>query len=154
MIQGDQDALGYPQRPRLAQLWGVQQVPVMSIKSWYCACSYTILKIIRFKTVPRWLWCSWTPSATSSSSIMASTASTSYVHQKLTWHIFIHYFSKTKWFQTAPVWYLVIKMLLDTHSDLVKLNHGRLNKNQFCSSKIDMAHVYILNMHNINFWWT
>ena len=32
MIQGDKDALGHPQRPRQAQLWRVQLVPVMIIK--------------------------------------------------------------------------------------------------------------------------
>ena len=33
VIQGDQDALGHPQRPRQAQPWGVQQVPLMFIKN-------------------------------------------------------------------------------------------------------------------------
>ena len=32
LIQGDQDALGHPQRPRQAQPRPVQQVPVMFIK--------------------------------------------------------------------------------------------------------------------------
>ena len=33
--QGDLTALGHPQRPRHAQPWGVQQVPVMFIKNWH-----------------------------------------------------------------------------------------------------------------------
>ena len=32
-FQVDHDALGYPQRPCQAQLWRVQQVPVMCIKN-------------------------------------------------------------------------------------------------------------------------
>ena len=35
-------------------------------------------------------------------------------------------------------------MLLDTHSDLVKLNHGEFTKYHLCPSKNDMAHVYVL----------
>ena len=44
MIQGDQDALGHPQRPRQAQPWCVQQVQVMSIKNLYGTCLYTIFQ--------------------------------------------------------------------------------------------------------------
>ena len=33
--QGGLKALGNPQRPRQAQPWGVQQVPVMFIKNWH-----------------------------------------------------------------------------------------------------------------------
>ena len=51
-------------------------------------------KINRFRMVPRWSWCSPTPSATSTSSTMASTASTSYFHKKLTWHMFISFFQR------------------------------------------------------------
>ena len=36
------------------------------------------------------------------------------------------------------------KKLLDTLSDLVKLNLGEFSKNQLCSPKIYMAHVDIL----------
>ena len=42
MIQGDQDALGHPQRPRQAQPWGVYQVPVMIIKILHGTGLYTI----------------------------------------------------------------------------------------------------------------
>ena len=35
-------------------------------------------------------------------------------------------------------------MISDTLSDLVKLNQGEYIKYQLCSSKFDMAHVYIL----------
>ena len=46
-----------------------------------------------------WSRCSWTPSATSSSRLtMGSIESTSYVHQKLTWHMLISYNSKTNRF--------------------------------------------------------
>ena len=33
VIQGDQDDLGHTQRPRQAQPWGFQQVPLMFIKN-------------------------------------------------------------------------------------------------------------------------
>ena len=38
----------------------------------------------------------------------------------------------------------MIKMLSDTLSNIVKLNHGEFSKNHLCPSKIDMAYVYIL----------
>ena len=38
----------------------------------------------------------------------------------------------------------VIKMLSDTPSDLVKLNHGKFSKYHLCPSKIDMAHVHTI----------
>ena len=95
----------------------------------------------------------------------SNTASTSYVHQKLTWidlkwsqrdqddlrpptftsygeyrnltwHMFFYYFSKTNWFKTVQAWYRVIKMLLDTLSDLVKLNHGAYSKYKVLFIKI------------------
>ena len=40
MIQGDQEALRHPQRPRQAQPLGVQQVPLMSINYLYGTCLY------------------------------------------------------------------------------------------------------------------
>ena len=101
-------------------------------------------KINRFKMVPRWSVCSWTPLATSTNPTMGSTASTSYVHQKLTWHMFICCFSKTNRFKTVPAWYRVIKRLLDTLSDLDKLDQGEYSKYQLCSSKINMTHVCML----------
>ena len=75
------------------------------------------------------------------SSFIGSTASTSYVHQKLTWHIFISYHSKTNQFETVQAWYRVIKRLSDILSDLDKLNRGECSKYQLCSSKIDMTPV-------------
>ena len=51
-------------------------------------------------------------------------ARTSYVHQYLTWHMFIHCFSKTNRFKMVPASYRVLKMLSDTFSDLLKLNHS------------------------------
>ena len=59
----------------------------------------------------------------------------------MTWHMFICCFSKTNRFKTVPAWYRVIKRLSDTLCDHDKLNQG---KYQFCSSKIDMKHVYML----------
>ena len=44
---------------------------------------------------------------------------------------------------------MIMKMLLDTLSDLAKLNHGEYSKYQLCSPKIDMAHVYILLFKDI-----
>ena len=35
-------------------------------------------------------------------------------------------------------------MLLDTISDLVKLNQGKYSKYQLCSSKTDITQVYML----------
>ena len=116
MIKGDQDALGHPQRPRQAQPWGVQQVPVMNIKIWHGTCLYTIFqRQIDLKQSQRdigWSRCSWTPSATSSRSTMGSSASTTYVYQKLTWHMFKCYFSKTNRFKTVSALYRVIKITL------------------------------------------
>ena len=80
--------------------------------------------INRIEMVPRWSCCSLTPWATSRSSTMASIASNSYVNQNLTWHMFIRYFSKANRFKTVPEWYWLMKMLLDAHSDLVKVNLG------------------------------
>ena len=103
--QGDQDALGHPQRPRQGQPWGVQQVPVMYIKNWHDTCLYAIFqRQIYLQESQRdtvWSRCSRIPSATSTSSTMGSSASPSYEHQNLTWHMFIYYFSKTNLFQTS-----------------------------------------------------
>ena len=139
--QGDLKALGHPQRPSQAQPWGVQQVPFIFIKKDIAYVYRLFFKYKRFKMVLRRSWCYRIPSATSTKSTKASTASTSYVHQNLTWHMFIYYFSKTNWFKTVPAWYRVIKMLLDTLSDLVKVNHGEFSKYHLCLSKIDMTHV-------------
>ena len=90
--QGDQDALGHPQRPRQGQPWGVQQVPLMFIKNWHDTCLNAIFqRQIDLKQSQRytgWSRCSWTPSATSTSSTKESTASTSYDHKNLTLHMF------------------------------------------------------------------
>ena len=101
---------------------------------------YYFSKINQFKLVHRWSLCFWTPS----SSTMASTASTKYVNQKLTCKCLICYFKKTNRFKTVPASYRVIKRLLDTLSELVKLNHEDYSMYQLCSPKIDMAHVDIL----------
>ena len=88
---------------------------------------YFFSKINLFKMVPTWSWCPRTPSATSTSSTLESTASTSYVHQKLAWRMMVmvlYYFSKTNQFKMVPASYRLIKMLSDTSSDLIKLNHG------------------------------
>ena len=107
--QGDLKALGHPQRPRQAQPWGVQQAPfIFIIKNWHSACLYTISKINQFKMVPCWSLWSRTPSATSTSSTKARTAST--IMFIKVWHgTCIYYFSKTNWFKTVPSWYRVIK---------------------------------------------
>ena len=98
VIQGDQDALGHPQRPRQAQPWWVQQVLLMFIKNWHDICLYAIFqRQIDLKESQRdtvWSRCSRIPSATSTSSTMGSSASPSYEHQNLTWHMFIYYFWK------------------------------------------------------------
>ena len=44
VIQGDQDVPGHPQRPRQAQPWGEQQVPLMSMKNLYGTCLYSIFQ--------------------------------------------------------------------------------------------------------------
>ena len=44
VIQVDQEALGYPQRPRQAQPWGVQQVQPKYVKNLSGACLYTIFQ--------------------------------------------------------------------------------------------------------------
>ena len=103
--QGDLSALGHPQRPRQAQPWRVQQVPLIFTKKLtWCMFMYYFSKINRFKMVPSWSWSSRTPSATLTSSTKASTASTSYVHQNLTRHMFMSYFSKTSLFKTKANW--------------------------------------------------
>ena len=94
--------------------------------------------------VPGGSRCSRTPSASSSSSTLASKERTSYVNQNLTLGKFICYISKTNWFKTVPAWYREIKLLSEFLSDLVQLNHCEINKYQLCSSKIGVAHVYKL----------
>ena len=129
--QGDLRALGHPQRPRQAQPWGVQQVPFIFIKmNIWNMFHKRFLKRKRSGRVPRWSEGSRTPSATSSSSTMGSSASktctstatsssstirstaiTRYVHQKLIWLMFIHYPSMKNRFETVTVSYRVIKLL-------------------------------------------
>ena len=43
-----------------------------------------------------------------------------------------------------------IKMLSDTLSDLVKINHGEYSKYQLCFSKIDVTHIYMLFFKDIS----
>ena len=50
-------------------------------------------------------------------------------------------FAKDRWIQNGPK---VIMVLLDTLSDLDKLNQGEYSKYQLCSSKFDMTDVYML----------
>ena len=53
--KGDHGALGHPQRPRQAQLWQVQQVPVMFIKNWHRHMFiWYFSKTNRFRMVPAW----------------------------------------------------------------------------------------------------
>ena len=61
-----------------------------------------------------------TISATSSSSTMASTASISYVHHNLKWHMSIYYFSITTLFRLVPGWssYSRIPPAISTNSTL------------------------------------
>ena len=96
--QGDLRALGHPQRPRQAQPWGVQQVPVMFIKNWNDTCLYAVIQrqidLIQSQRDTGWSRGSWTPSATSSSSTMRSSASTTWVHKKLIWRMFIYHLSQ------------------------------------------------------------
>ena len=100
--QGDLRALGHPQRPRQAQLWGVEQVPFIFIKmNFWNMVHERFLKRKWSRWVPRASEGSLTPST---SSTKASKASTSLVHQKLTWHMFICYFAKKNRFKTVPVW--------------------------------------------------
>ena len=86
----------------------------------------------------------------STCSTMGSTASTSYIIKNGPWsprdrntHTHKQYPHK---FLTIPHYlkcFQVIKILWDFSSNLHKLNHEFI-KYQLCSSKIDMAHVYIL----------
>ena len=116
MIQGDQDTLGH----------------------FHLTCSYTSKDIS--------IWCgsrvieklSQTPSATLSSTTMRSSASSTPVHHKLIWCMFIYYFFKDKSIQNGPK---VISVLSDTLSDLNKLNYVEYSTYQLCSQKIGMAYV-------------
>ena len=106
----------------------------MFIRNCHDTCLYAILqRQIDLKQSERytgWSRCSQTPSATSSSSTMGSSASktctstatsssstirstaiTRYVHQKLIWLMFIHYPSMKNRFETVTVSYRVIKLL-------------------------------------------
>ena len=163
MIQGDQEVLRHPQRPHQAQPRRVQQVPVMFIKNWHDTCLYAIFqRQVDLKQSQRdtgWSRGSRTPSATSTSSTKASTASTSYVHQKLAWHMFICYFSKTNRFKTVPAWCRVIKRLSDTLSDLVKLNHGEFRKYYIVIFIIKLTYIQFLNINRFRMvprwsWWS
>ena len=81
-----------PQPPHQAQPWGAQQLQIMSLKNWYGGSLYTFfLKINWFKRVSRWSWCFRTPSATSTSTTMASTASTSSSKIEMT-HFYMLFF--------------------------------------------------------------
>ena len=92
--QGDLRALGHPQRPWQAQPWGVQQVPFIFIKmNIWNMFHERFSKRKRSGWVPRWSEVSRTPSATSTSSTMGSTASTIYIHKNehlkyVSWTIF------------------------------------------------------------------
>ena len=78
----------------------------MFIKNWHDIGSYVCYfsKTSRFNgpSMIQGSRCSWKPSATSSSSTMGSKASTSYCHQKLTWHMLISFNSKTNAFKVDP----------------------------------------------------
>ena len=104
---GDLRALGRPQRPRQAQPWGVQQVPFIFIKmNIWNILNERFLKRKRSGWVPRWSEGSRTPSATSTSSTMGSTASTIYIHKiehlkYVSWTIFEN---KTTWMGPKVIW--------------------------------------------------
>ena len=78
----------------------------MFIKNWHDTCINAIFQrqidLKQSQHDTGWSRCSWTPSATSSSSTMGIKASTSYVHQKFTWHMLISYNSKTNRFKVVP----------------------------------------------------
>ena len=115
--------LGHPQRIDKLTMGSTASTSYVCQKlTWHILISYD-LNINRFKVVPGGSRCSRTPSTTSSSSTMASIASTSNVHQYLTWHMVIYYFSKTNRFKMVPASFRVIKMLSDTFSEFLKLNH-------------------------------
>ena len=92
--QGDLRALGHPQRPWQAQPWGVQQVPFIFIKmNIWNMFHERFSQRKRSGWVPRWSEGSRTPSATSTSSTIGSTASTIYIHENehlkhVSWTIF------------------------------------------------------------------
>ena len=50
--------------------------------------------------------------------------------------MFICYFPKSNRFKTVPAWYRVIKKILDTLSDLDKVNHGEYSKYQLFHQKL------------------
>ena len=92
--QGDLRSLGHPQLPRQAQPWGVQQVPFIFIKmNIWNMFHERFSKTKRPGWVPRWSEGSRTPSATSTSSTIGSTASTIYIDENehlknVSWTIF------------------------------------------------------------------
>ena len=103
--QGDLRSLGHPQRPRQAQPWGVQQVPFIFIKmNIWNMFHERFLKRKRSGWVPRWSEGSRTPSATSTSSTMGSTASTIYIHK----NEHLKYVSWTI-FEKKTIWKLLFK---------------------------------------------
>ena len=136
--QGDLRALGHPQRPQQAQPRRVQQVPVMFIKNWHHKCLYAIFQrkidLKQSQCDTGWSRGSRTPSVTSSSSTMGSTASTSHVHQNLTRHMLISYYSKTNRFKVVPRGSRWSQAPTSSRSTMV-------------SSASDMTHVYWLSFN-------
>ena len=59
-------------------------------------------------------------------------------------HVLFMYYSKKTLFKLVPAWHRVIKMLLDTFSDLDKPNHREYGKYPVMLIKITMAQVCIL----------
>ena len=103
--QGDLRSLGHPQRPRQAQPWGVQQVPFIFIKmNIWNMFHERFLKRKRSGWLPRWSEGSRTPSATSTSLTMGSTASTNYILKNEHLKLFHERFSQRKRSGWVPRW--------------------------------------------------
>ena len=103
--QGDLRALGHPQQPWQAQPWVVQQVPFIFIKmNIWNMFHDRFLQRKRSGWVPRWSKGSRTPSATSTSFTMGSTASTIYIHKNEHLKHVHELFSKRKLCWWVPKW--------------------------------------------------
>ena len=114
MVPGDHDALGHPQQlchayhESSASTTYVHQMLNHGEYSKYHYCSskltwrmfmfiYYFSNTNRFEMVPGWSICPQTPSTTLSTSTIAISASTSYVHENLTWYMFIYCLLSHPW---------------------------------------------------------
>ena len=124
----------HPQRPQKAQLWRVQQVPVMFIKNWHDTWLYanfqrkidligpSVMLLDTLRNLYKLKYGKY-----SKYQLCSSKNDMTHV---------LCYCSKTNQFKTDPAWYRVIKMLLDILSDRIKVNHRESIKK--------MGHGYIL----------